>query len=204
MARRVDRLAHAERSAAALIEGFEPENALEAAVTADPVLLRGLGWGEPRRGHPEGSVGRHVADLLGQIERWGERGPRRADLRFITLVHDSLKYQEHDWLPHVGLNHHATRARRLAERYSDDERLLSVIQLHDRPYHLWRRMRRLPAGPGRPIVDMAFRRMLARIPDAGLFARFVALDASTEGKDPEPQRWFADELSRRGLVDPPD
>jgi hypothetical protein len=204
MAHRVNQLTHPDRSAAGLIEGFEPENALEAAVTADPVLLRGLSWGEPRRGHPEGSVGRHVADLLAQIERWGERAPRRADLRFIALLHDSLKYQERDWLPHVGINHHATRARRLAERYSDDERLLSVIQLHDRPYHLWRRMRHLPARPGGPIVDFAFRRMLAQIPDVGLFARFVALDASTEGKDPEPQRWFAAELSRRGQVAPPD
>jgi hypothetical protein len=204
VARRVDRVAHADRRAADLIEGFDPENALEAAVTTDPVLLRGLDWGEPRHGHPEGSVGRHVADLLAQIESWGERGPRRADLRFIALVHDSLKYQERDWLPHLGVNHHATRARRLAERHTDDERLLAVIQLHDRPYHVWRRMRRLPAGLGRPMVDIALRRMLGRIPDVGLFARFVALDASTEGKDPEPQRWFAGELSRRGLVAPPD
>jgi hypothetical protein len=56
------------------------------------VLLRGLAWGRPRRGHPEGSVGAHVADLLATIERWGEAGERRAELRFIALVHDSLKF----------------------------------------------------------------------------------------------------------------
>jgi hypothetical protein len=32
-----------------------------------------------------------------------------------------------------------------------------------------------------------------------LFLRFVELDGSTEGKNPEPLRWFQAELGRRGL-----
>ena len=32
--------------------------------------------------------------------------------------------------------------------------------------------------------------MIDRIPDVGLFLRFVELDGSTEGKNPEPIRWF--------------
>jgi hypothetical protein len=189
-------------SAADLIDGFEPENDLEARVAVDPGLLRGLSWGRPRHGHPEGSVGRHVADLLAQIDRLGERGALRAELRFIALVHDSLKYQERDWLPHVGPNHHAVRARRLAERYTSDERLLAAIELHDRPYHLWRRTRRPGGRLGRRITRRALQRLLDRIPDLELFARFVELDASTEGKNPEPRRWFREELARRGLIAP--
>jgi hypothetical protein len=42
--------------------------------------------------------------------------------------------------------------------------------------------------------------MLARVPDARLFLRFVELDGSTEGKTPEPIRWLRDGLARRGLV----
>ncbi|HEX2415700.1 MAG TPA: hypothetical protein VHJ37_10840 [Thermoleophilaceae bacterium] len=189
-------------SAADLIDGFEPENELEARVTADPVLLRGLSWGRPRHGHPEGSVGCHVADLLAQIDRLGERGALRAELRFIALVHDSLKYRERDWLPHVGPNHHAVRARCLAERYTSDERLLATVELHDRPYHLWRRTRRLGGRLSRRITRTGLQRLLDRIPDLELFARFVELDASTEGKNPEPQRWFREQLARRGLVAP--
>ena len=34
------------------------------------------------------------------------------------------------------------RARRLAEGYTDDERLLATIEQHDRPYAIWRKMRR--------------------------------------------------------------
>ena len=106
------------------------------------MLQEGLAWGKPRRGHPEGSVGAHVADLLATIERWGETGKRREELRFLALVHDSLKNRVSNWRPKTGENHHAMRARRFAERYVDDERLLATIELHDRPYDLWRKMRR--------------------------------------------------------------
>jgi hypothetical protein len=175
-----------------LVPGFRPESELESALIEDPELREGLAWGKPRSGHPEGSVGAHVADLLETIDRWGETGPRRQELRFLALVHDSLKYQVRDWLPKVGENHHAKRARRFAERYTSDERLLAAIEQHDRPYSLWRKMRRI----GR-LDKRGFERMLGRIPDRELFMRFVELDGSTEGKNPEPIAWLRGELERR-------
>jgi hypothetical protein len=178
--------------AADAVRGFVPENDLERAVSQDPVLLEGLAWGKPREGHPEGSVGAHVADLLATIDAWGERGRRRSDLRFLALVHDSLKHQVRGWLPKSGENHHGTRARRFAERYTDDERLLAAIELHDRPYHVWRRTRRGSARERRRLEQL-----LGRIPDIELFRRFVRLDGSTEGKNPEPIAWFDREVARR-------
>lgn len=163
---------------------------------ADPVLQEGLAWGKPRRGHPEGAVGEHVADLLRTIETWGETGRRREDLRFVALVHDSLKYKVKSWLPRTGENHHAMRARRFAEGYTADERLLAAIEHHDRPYSIWRKMRRT----GR-LDEHALNEMLDRIPDVDLFLRFVALDGSTEGKNAEPLRWLRSELGRRGAFD---
>jgi hypothetical protein len=133
-----------------------------------------------------------VADLLETIERWGESGRRRSELRFLALVHDSLKHQVRNWLPKTGENHHAMRARRLAERYTSDERLLATIEQHDRPYALWRKLQRR----GR-LDEAGFRDMLARIPDRDLFVRFVELDGSTEGKNPEPVAWLKRELARR-------
>jgi len=174
------------------VPGFEPETELERAVADDPMLLEGLAWGRPRKGHPEGPVGAHVADLIATIDRWGERGARRAELRFIALVHDAFKHAVRDWLPKHGENHHAMRARRFAERYTDDERLLATIELHDRPYGLWRRMRRVG------LAEHQFARMLERIPDRELFTRFVELDASTEGKREEPLRWMRRALERHG------
>jgi hypothetical protein len=190
----VARAASAEaRTVADLIPGFHPESDLEREVASDPVLIAGLAWGKPRRGHPEGSVAVHVADLLETIDRWGETGRRRADLRFTALVHDALKYRVAAWRPKTGENHHAVRARRFAERYTDDERLLATIELHDRPYNVWRQRRRR--------ADLrAVGRIIDRVPDLGLFVRFVDLDGSAEGKNPEPIRWFKGELARRGLA----
>jgi hypothetical protein len=176
------------------VAGFVPETALERAVAADPELREGFAWGRPRRGHPEGTVGAHVEDLLETIDRWGETGTRREELRFLALVHDSLKHRVQSWRPRTGENHHAMRARRFAERYTDDERLLATIEQHDRPYNLWRKARR------RGQVDEdAFRHMIDRIPEMDLFLRFVELDGSTEGKNQEPIRWLKAELGRRGI-----
>lgn len=181
-----------------MIRGFEPENELERRVTEDPDLLAGLAWGEPRAGHPEGAVGAHVADLLATLDRLGVEGDERSVLRFIAIVHDAFKYRVRQRLPRVGENHHAMRARRFAERFVDDERTLAVIELHDRPYALWRKMMR----KGR-LDEGGFRRMLRRIPDPALFLRFIELDGSTEGKRPEPIEWFRAELERREVLRPP-
>ncbi len=178
-----------------LIPGFEPENDLEARITADPELLAGLAWGEPREAHPEGAVGVHVSELLEVIDRDGETGERRERLRFVAIVHDSFKYKQRDWLPPRGRNHHAFRARRFAERYTGDERLLATIELHDRPYHLWKKMRK----KGKLDTDR-FEDMLRRVPDHDLFQRFIEIDGASEAKNPEPIRWLREELEKRGLI----
>ena len=178
------------------VRGLTAETELERALLADPVLQEGLSWGKPRRGHPEGTVGAHVADLLETIDRWGESGRRREELRVLALVHDSLKYQVQHWRPKTGENHHAMRARRFAERYVDDERLLATIEQHDRPYNLWRKARRRGRRD-----EHAFDEMVERIPDMDLFLGFVELDGSTEGKTPEPIRWLKGQLDRRGAAE---
>ena len=159
-----------------LIPGFQPETALERALAADPVLLRGLAWGVPRPGHPEGSVGTHVGHILAGITE--PRGARRAELRFLALVHDAFKHRVR---PEAGCspdNDHAVLARRFAERCTRDSRLLATLELHDEPYRIWR-----TRGEGIEAV-------LARVPDLGLFLRFVELDSSTKGKDPRPLGWL--------------
>jgi hypothetical protein len=87
------------------------------------------------------------------------------------------------------------RARRFAERYTDDERLLATIELHDRPYAIWRRMRRSGS-----LDERAFEDMMGKLEDPALFLAFVELDGSTEGKNPEPIDWFREQLRERGAV----
>jgi hypothetical protein len=181
--------------AADLVPGFVPETDLERAVAQDPQLLAGLAWGKPRKGHPEGTVGAHVTDLLATIDRDKHPQDVRTPLRFIALVHDAFKYRVHEWLPKTGANPHAARARRFAEGFTDDERLLATIEFHDGPYAIWRKMKRRGK-----LDEQRLSHMLERVPDPELLQRFVELDGSTEGKNPEPIRWFRDELGRRGLL----
>ncbi|MGI8750033.1 MAG: hypothetical protein ACR2J6_05725 [Thermoleophilaceae bacterium] len=133
-----------------------------------------------------------MSDLLHTIDGSGETGERREELRVLALLHDALKFDVDHARPRTGANHHAMRARRFAERYLDDERLLAALELHDRPYGIWRKQQRT----GHVDSDR-FEEMLERIPDLPLFVCFVELDASTEGKKPEPLDWFRSELGRR-------
>ena len=166
-----------------LIPGFRPETTLERELAGDPALLRGLAWGRPRPGHPEGTVGRHVADLLAAITE--PAGRRRAELRFLALVHDTLKHRVRpDAAYSLDNDQHGVLARRFAEGYTTDPRMLRALELHDEPYRIWRAHPR----DGRRALEA----LLARVPDLALFLRFVELDGSTRGKDPRPLRWLHD------------
>ena len=165
-----------------LLPGFVPETELERSLVADPAVLRGLAWGAPRRGHPEGTVAHHVAGMLARI---APDDPDRAALRALTLVHDAGKYlvvRSSGWSPE---SDHALIARRLLSRHSDEDRLLDAVEFHDEPYWRWK------SGLGGEGILAAGRRV-----DLPLFVRFVELDASTEGKDVSFLWWF-----RRTTVD---
>jgi hypothetical protein len=167
-----------------LVPGFRPETALERELASDPALLRGLAWGRPRPGHPEGGVGRHVGDIVAAITE--PQGRLRCELRFLALVHDAFKHRVRPDAGYSPDNDHAVLARRFAERHTADPRLLDTLELHDAPYYIWRTR----TDDGRAALEA----LLARIPDLELFLRFVELDGSTEGKDPRPLAWL------RGVV----
>lgn len=168
--------------------GITPETELERQLLSDTQLRRGLMWGTPRFGHPEGNVGEHVVGMLDAID---PEDPLRRELRFLAIVHDSFKAALDADAPWSPGNDHAVLARRFAEEYTADERLLTALELHDEPYWLWRTAERR---------DEALAVMLDRVPDIDLFARFVELDASNEGKDLSFLWWFRRELSKRGLL----
>jgi hypothetical protein len=161
-----------------MIPGFEPESALERALAHEPELQRGWAWGRPRRGHPEGAVGRHVAAMLAAISR---DDPLRADLRLLTLLHDTFKFRVRAGRPWSPDNDHAELARRFAVRHGCPHRIAATLELHDAPYWVWHRR----DGD----VDL-LDKILERAPDRELLVRFVELDAATHGKDPAFLRWF--------------
>jgi len=111
-----------------------PQTALERTLPADPRLQAGLDWETPRLDHPEGRVRAHIAAMLAATP---SDDPLRNDLRFLALIHDSFKSEVRPDQPWSAKNDHATLARRFAARYTTDKRLLTTLQLHDKPYWIW-------------------------------------------------------------------
>lgn len=152
------------------IPGFVPENDVERSLAAEPELIEGWRWGAPRRGHPEGAVGRHVAMMLDGIRR---DEPLRPELRLLTLLHDTFKFRDERTHPEL--------AAQFAAAHGFDERIVETLRMHDAAYWVWHRKGGDPA-----LLD----RVLARAPDRELLTHFIELDAATEGKDPGFLAWF--------------
>jgi hypothetical protein len=114
-------------------------------------------------------------------------------LRFVALVHDSMKWAVRRDLPWSPDNDHAVLARRVADRHTGDPRLLRTIELHDEAYWLFTSKRSDPD---------ALDALLARLPDTELDLRFVELDSTTEGKEPTFLVWLRNELGLRGVLPP--
>jgi hypothetical protein len=169
-----------------MLASIAPDSPLERELLTDPALQSGLAWGAPRSGHPEGSVGEHVAALLAGID---VRDELRSELRFLAIVHDSFKAQVRAGEPWSPDNDHAVLARRFAAGYTSDQRLLATLERHDEAYWIWRTADD-PEG--------ALQRLLDRLPDVELYARFVELDAANEGKDLTFLWWFRRRLALAG------
>jgi hypothetical protein len=163
------------------------ETELERRILADPEWQTGVAWGVPRSGHPEGRVGVHVAEVLANVDEVAVDERDRERLRFVALVHDTFKYRVDQARPKVGENHHATIARRFAERYTDDSELLEIIELHDEAYNSWKAGRRQgwEAGEARARV------LLDRLGrSTGFYLRFYDADNRTGSKSRVNFDWF--------------
>lgn len=167
---------------------FRLETDLERAIARDPAWRAGFHYGNPRPGHPEGSVAQHVADVLQNIDRFYGDDGRREPLRLVAVVHDSFKYRVDESRPRSGENHHAMRARRFAEQYLDDPAVLDVIEVHDEAYNAWQKGHR---DHDWPRAEQRARTLLDRLGDSlGLYIAFFRCDNSTGDKSPVPLRWF--------------
>lgn len=169
---------------------IEPETDLERLVLADRRLQANLAWGDPRPGHPEGTIGAHVAEVLARVEEEAAGRPagEREQLRLVAIIHDASKPDVDYGKPRSGSNHHATIARRFAERYLDDETVLEIIETHDEAYNAWgvgHRSGRWDKAEARA------RRLVERLGDRlDLYMAFYRADNATGDKRREPLEWF--------------
>lgn len=167
---------------------FDLETDLERLIASDPHWLDGIRWGAPRPGHPEGSVGAHIREVLANVDRYATSDDDRERLRLVAIVHDSLKHRVDPRRQAVGDNHHARLARRFAGEYLTDGELLEVIELHDDAWAAWKRGAR---HGDRRAAERAAGSLIDRLgPTLPFFLRFYRCDNETGDKTQAPLAWF--------------
>ena len=172
-----------------LRELVRPETDLEAFLLRQPEIQRGMAWGRPRFGHPEGAVGNHVREVLANVDRLaGLSADDRHDLRLVTVLHDTFKYAEDKTEPRDWSRHHGVLAREFAERHIRRRRVLELVEWHDEAYYCWR----LDAlYRRRSLSRQRFDALLARFRgQVDFYYRFFVCDTRTGDKNLAPIRWF--------------
>lgn len=167
---------------------LEPETDLERAFLEDEEFMRGLFWGKPRFGHPEGEVLHHIREVLNNIEKLDIDSETRRKLRIITFVHDTFKHIEDRNRPRDWSRHHAALARNFLQQYTDEQLLLEITLRHDDAYYAWRAIHLYDKA------ESGKRRMkeLIRVmgDDMQLYYLFFKCDTQTGDKVQAPVRWF--------------
>ena len=167
---------------------LRPETDLEASFLEDAEFCRGLQWGVPRYGHPEGTIMAHIVEVNANIDRLPVDAPTRRLLRIICWVHDTFKHIEDKGSPRDWTKHHAVYARRFLARYVDDELLLNVVELHDDAYYAWR-LAHLYHDLARS--DARIKMVRERVGAYWqLYYLFFKCDTCTGDKNPAPLVWF--------------
>ena len=168
------------------------------AIQRDPRYQRNLAWGEPRPGHPEGSIGAHLAELDANVDRLRPRLSETdvCKLRVLVHVHDTFKCDAAEGARITDSQSHASLARAFLAEFCDDPDLLHMTQFHDEPYSLWRLVHH-----GRPFPQVRFDALLAMIRDWNVYLAFLIVDGSTAGKGREPLHWFFGQVAGRVRAD---
>lgn len=162
---------------------------MERQIATDPEWLTGIEWGTARRGHPEGAVKHHIADVLANVEREAADDEERRRLRLAALVHDSFKFRAPEGSARVGSpGHHGSQAARFLERFVDDPELVELVRWHDEAFAAWFGLNR--SGDR----DRAIRRARALAerlgPSLPLYVKFFRADNGTRGKSRDAVEWF--------------
>ncbi len=177
---------------------LKPETDLEATFIADPEFQAGLFWGKPRYGHPEGQVINHIPEVLANVDKLAIPADMRRQLRIITYVHDTFKHIEDKTRPRDWTKHHSVYARKFLEKYTEEEALLVVTEMHDEAYHAWR-LFALAKSPEKS--QQRLDNLLNKIGDnIQLYYLFFKCDTQTGDKIQAPVRWFEKTVSGIDIV----
>ncbi len=167
-------------------------DAVLQSVMVDPRYQERLDWGEPRDGHPEGTIRAHIADLERNL---AALRPRFLDadclkLQILIHTHDTFKADAKGGVAIIDHRSHASLARQFLSAICDDRDLLNMVQYHDEPRALWMQSQ----TTGRYDQER-FAALLSTIEDWNIFLAFCIVDGCTPGKSRAPLSWFFAELA---------
>ena len=164
------------------------------SVIADPRYQANLDWGEPRAGHPEGTVRAHIAEIEANLEALKDRLSEGDywKLKVLVHTHDSFKRESQGGVPITHPRSHASLARTFLAEFCNDDDLLAMVQYHDEPFALWRQVE-VRGSCNQERLSALIR----GIKDWNLFLAFNIIDGCTEGKSREPLRWFFGVVQRQ-------
>lgn len=183
-----------------LADLLQPEDALENAFLEDAEFRRGLQWGVPRYGHPEGAIWCHILEVNANIDRLAISPSTRRLLRIVSWVHDTFKYLEDRSIPRDWSKHHGVLARRFLENYVQDPLLLNLVELHDEAYYIWR----LSTAMGEKNQRVVEKTQQLRHCMGGywqLYYLFYKCDTVTGDKTQAPMKWFEANMKGIALAD---
>ena len=181
------------------------------AVLASQEWAQASQWGEPRPGHPEGTVGRHVEEQVRVfVDRWFKDEPDYWDLVALAYLHDIGKPQTQHANDRLVGDSHSVISARIAASLGASDRLVQVILSNDRAYSHWRKLldksgrwsserwtsdrrEKFRAEFGRPGLDLELLVLFHRA-DNG-YRRPDKLDESVD-----PTLWFESRLLAEGLL----
>ncbi len=173
-------------------EKIKPESELEKKIIADAEFEAGMHFGKPRRGHPEGKVIFHIEEVLKNVDKYST-SENREKLRLIAILHDAFKYKVDKTKARNGENHHATIARRFAEKYLDDVEILEIIELHDEAYNAWSSGKK---GNWFNALERAEKLIERLQTSVTLYIAFYRCDNETGNKGQENYLWFLNIVQR--------
>jgi hypothetical protein len=162
------------------------------AIRRDPRYQRNLDWGEPRPGHPEGTIRAHIAELERNLEALCHKLPATDYWRLKVLIHthDTFKPEATLGVPIRSPNSHASLARAFLAEFCDHADMLQMLQYHDEPIALWRQFLSKGRCNRRRLAAL-----LTTIHDWDLFLAFTIVDGCTLGKDRDALRWFFQQVA---------
>jgi putative nucleotidyltransferase with HDIG domain len=168
-------------------------------------------WGLPRPGHPEGTIGRHVAEqVLAFVNEHYRDDPDYWSLVALCYLHDIGKPVTRRATDSPPGETHSTVSARIASELGASDRLVQVIRSNDRAYSYWRQLQersgiwtaarwtperqsRFRDEFGRPGLDLRLLVLFHRADNA--YRRPPKLEESID-----PVLWFENRLVDQGLV----